>query len=270
MIDEAKITKLVEQELKKILSAESIVANTDSVAKPISEKQLILIYTGTEIGFHESIEQIKKLKQKGYEFNLALSRQALNQLGRNNIMDLTGISTIIPELDAPAIIELLKEYQGILIGTLSRNTALKISYGITDSFITYLTFLGIISKKAVVAARNGVDPSMAEKMQWHLPALPNDLISTILAQLQKLERWGMKLVEANQLAIEMDKAVKQSTGNIDKIDEMTPYGTERPLITEREIKEAAKKGIKKIILEQNTIITPLARDIAKQLDINIE
>jgi len=271
MVDEAKIAKLVEQELNKILSQGK---SSPSISTPATiqgnGKNILIVYTGTDVRLKESAEQIKQLREKGYGFNLVLCPNCKTNPGTDKFVELTGISSVVPDTDAGGIIKLLHDHVGVMVGTLSRNTALKLSYGITDSFIIHLLFLALISKKAVVAARNGVDPAEGETTKWGLPPLPNDLITSILTQLQKLERWGMRLVDVNQLAVEMDKAIKMATGTIDKVDEMTPYGTERPLITEREVRLAAKAGEKKIVLKPGTIVTPLARDLANQLDVILE
>lgn len=271
MIDESKIAKLVEQELQKVLSGGSE-APSSSPGTPASSsgKTILVIYTGTNVGLNESVEQIKQLRAKGFGFNLVLSRQAVQKPGTSKIVELTGITNIIPETDGEGIIKLLNNHVGILVGTLSRNTALKLSYGITDSFIGYLIFLALVSKKAVVAAKNGVDPTEGEFAKWGLPQLPNDMITSIVTQLQRLERWGMRLVDVKQLAVETDKAIKMATGTIEKVDEMTPFGMDRELITEREVTLAAKSGAKKITLKPGSLVTPLARDTAKQLDIIIE
>ena len=271
MVDQAKIAKLVEEELRKVLSGSR--PTPSSPAAPTIEstgKKILVVYTGTDIGLKESAEQIKKLRQKGYGFSLALSKQAAHNPGANKISELTGVTHIIPESEGDGILKILNEHVGVMIGTLSRNSALKLSNGITDSFILYLIYLAIVSKMAVVAAKNGVDPSQGEMEKFGLPQYPNDLIATIVSQLQKLERWGMKLVDVKQLADETEKAIKIATGTIEKVDEMTPYGTERPLISEREIRQADKSGTKKITLKPGTIVTPLARDLANQLGITLE
>jgi hypothetical protein len=271
MIDESKIAKLVEQELQKILAGGSVApAQASNTPVPSSGKTILVIYTGTDIGLNESVEQIEQLRAKGFGFNLVLCPNCKNNPGTNKFVELTGISSIVPDTDGEGIIRLLNAHVGIMVGTLSRNTALKLSYGITDSFILYLIFLALVSKKAVVAAKNGVDPAEGEFAKWNLPSLPSDLMASIITQLQKLERWGMRLVDVKQLAIETDKAIKMATGTIEKVDEMTPFGMDRELITEREVTLAAKSGAKKIILKPGSLITPLARDTAKQLDIIIE
>lgn len=271
MVDESKIAKLVEQELKKVLAGTNPASSSLSPS-PVTTtgRNILVVYTGTEVGLNESAEQVKQLREKGFGLNLALSRQAAQHPGKNKIIELTGVTSVVHESEGEGIIKLLNGHVGVMICTLSRNTALKLSYGITDSFISYLIYLALISKKAVVAAKNGVDPAEGEYLKWNLPSLPNDLITLILGQVQKLERWGMRLVDVNLLAMETDKAIKIATGTTEKIDEMTPFGMDRPLVTERDVKEAAKSGVKKITLKPGTIITPLARDIANQLGIIIE
>ncbi|MFB3895382.1 MAG: flavoprotein [bacterium] len=254
--DANQIAKIVREEIEKYLNQHPVSESrfrTDT-------RNILVIFTGSDIGLPTALEQLIKLRQKSYLFTFILSRAAQKIIGTEKIAAVTSGSQVLTDIPAEQVLTLVQKQDAILIPTLSRTTAIKLASSITDTLVTDLLYTALVNKKPIIAARNGADPMLANCPRCGTPDMAPAMIQTIHTELDKLTRYGIRLVLVDQLAVETDSVLQSIPKEI----------PDKQIITEQDIKSAATNGDKKLRVRQGSIVTPLAKDTAKELGIEIE
>jgi hypothetical protein len=254
--DAIQIAKIVREEIEKYLGQHPV-----SDAKPIKDtRNILVVFTGSDIGLPIALEQLQRLKQKPYSLTFLLSRAAQNIIGTEKLSSVTSGSQILTETPPEQVLSLVQKQDAILIPTLSRTTAIKLASSITDTLVTDLLFTALVNKKPIIAARNGADPMLANCPRCGTPDMAPAMIQTIHIELDKLIQYGIRLVLVDDLA---DETIS--------ILESTPRKEpDKKIITEYDIKSAVNHGDKKLRVRRGSIVTPLATDTAKELGLEIE
>ncbi len=249
-----KLTQIVEEEVKKALGIE---LNTDrevgSQSIPSDKRNIYALFTGGSAKLSEAINQIKLLIQNGYNVKVILSEAATRVIKIEKIREKIGIEDILCEPD-PSIysVDIVQSADAIVVPVLTRNSAAKVALGICDTLVTNIIMHALIAGKPVIAARNSADPEGQDCICIGTHKTPPTLIQIAKDYLKKLESYGVKLVDASEIAqyFIRSKDIK------------------RELVTYDTIKELSQ-DIKQIEVKRGSIITPLAKDLAKERNIEI-
>lgn len=240
-----KITLNVLADITKKISGNSI-SNTN-------EKALI-IFTASNINLDHSLEEIKELKQYNVDISLAFSFMAEEILDINSIIDFLNPLEVYREEDIFKLEEIVGEYSYIVGPNITMNTLTKVSSGMVDSFASNIiwTFL-YMGKKVYLDFRSVRNYLGGECKNKHIK-------STIDSHINILKK--MEVVE-----IELGNYIK----NIEKPHNIGDK-TRKKVLVEKDLKEYMLKytrGDKLLNLPKGSIITPLARDKARELGIQI-
>lgn len=254
--DANQIAKIVREEIERYLNRQPV-----SESRPMKGiRNVLVIFTGSDIGLPIAIEQLARLRQKKYTFTFILSHAAQKIIGPDKLSTVTFGSQLLTDIPPEQVLSLVQNQDIILIPTLSRTTAIKLASSITDTLVTDLLFTALVNKKPIIAARNGADPVLANCPRCGTPDMAPAIIQNIHQELDKLIQYGIRLVPVDDLA---DETIS--------ILESTPRKEpDKKIITEYDIKSAAKAGDKKIRIRTGSLVTPLARDTAQELGIEIE
>ena len=256
--DATQIAKIVREEIEKELATRPSILQ-ENIPKPGS-RNILVIFTGSDIGLPTALEQLQKLRQKSYSFTFLLSRAAQKIIGTEIIASITTGFPVITDIPAEKVLSFIQEQVLIIVPTLSRTTAIKLASAITDTLVTDLLYTALVNKKPIIAARNGADPMLANCPRCGTSDMAPAIIQTIHNELDKLIHFGIRLVTVDQLAVEAESVLQSIPREI----------PEKQIITEQDIKSAANSGEKRIRVRKGSIITPLAKDTAKDLGIDIE
>lgn len=249
-----KLTQIVEEEVKKALSLNPNVYGELGSQTVISDRQKIYaLFTGGTAKLSEAICQIKLLIQNGYHVKVILSESATRVIKVDKIREIQGIENIFCEPD-PSVysVDIVQDADAIVVPILTRNSAAKVALGICDTLVTNIIMHALIAGKLVIAAKNSADPEGIDCLCVGTSKTPPALIHIAKEYLKKLESYGVKLVDATEIAqffIE-NKNIK------------------RELVTYETINELPQ-DIKQIEIKRGSIITPLAKDRAKERNIKI-
>ena len=146
------------------------------------KKKILVIITGSIAAF-KACSVVSKLKQKGYELEVVLSRSAIEFLGPSTIEGLTGKKPHVSMYEPGEVMEhihLARWADLILVAPATAHFINSAASGIGDSFPTTL-FLAHDFKKPFLVA-----PAMNTMMYLH-PATQ--------ASLQKLKHFGVEILE---------------------------------------------------------------------------
>ncbi len=257
-MDIDRLIQIVEAEVKKALldqtgSEEKVVSQQPN----LSGEKVLALFTGGYTKLSEALTQIEKLIQASCSVDVVMSQSATKVIGQDKIRSISGIASLVCEPDdSISSLEAIQKSDVIIVPVLTRNSAAKLALGITDTLVTNILMQALISAKPVIAARNAADPNDADCPCVRMPDTPLGLIKLAENYLQKLESYGIKLVDASEIA----GIVLSDTKKADSL--------EQKLITPETINNLSP-NTKRISVAKGTLITPLAKDAAREREIEI-
>lgn len=223
--------------------------------------KIVAIFTGGTIGLEQAIRELRCIQDSKAEITVVLSRAAEEIVGSKRIQDELGSGVTIVNSHCPYPGKKLREADVVLVPILTQNTAAKLAATLSDTLPTTLIMQALMMGKPVIAAPNAADPQdgwRLDKMGKTGPALTQAL----QANLRKLENYGIRLVPVQELA----GALKTILGR--EIRQTEPQPLQQPVkkgvLDASAIKTAADSGEKKLFVAKGTIVTPLARDTARE------
>ncbi|KKM11463.1 hypothetical protein SY88_08595 [Clostridiales bacterium PH28_bin88] len=251
--------------------------------------RVLVVLTGGTIGFGVALEELARLKVErpgGVEYDLILSRSAAKINNPQEIKSRLGARYLLVEGDddltnLPSPGEILRKADLVAVPVLTRNTAAHAAALLTDTLASLLIIDGLMCGKPVVAVRNAADPSDPAWARMGMGNSSPGLCEGFLANLKRLENYGVELVQAAELA----KAVAQKlAGNPpekaapgrapgarevqSQVSEKDGGNRWRPVFTRADITNLARdNGV--LRLPKGAMLTPLAVDAIRELGLTV-
>lgn len=237
---------------------ESKVVNTNNVEVKVQKNntKLLVVFTGSDLGLEESLEETIKLGSLGYTIDVALSEsaEAMFSVDKFKCLNARKIYTAKDKID---YYEILENVDGVVVPVSTQNTAIKLSLGLQDSFISMLLWQTLW--KGMTLFMN------MDYMTTHrgTEAKSKMLLQMMGSYVDKLKRLGVKPVST----LNLSKTIHGSFTTEKNSSLALEGSSEKVVITEKDIlKRAAGETIN---VPQRAIVTSLAIDAAKNLSINI-
>lgn len=251
------------------------------------QKTTLVLFTGASIGFRQSIESLNKLQQNGWQFKVVISKAAEDVLTEDLIKKSLNIESVIKEDDKPDIKELLDQNNLIIIPSLTINTASKIANCISDTLITNIVSKAMMSGKKIIASLNaccieneerksiyGDNVSLAykNKLKNNLETIKSYEIELTTSEnlFYKVEKYSKKNLNTNNFVIN-----NQSKDNKKTIDLKQPQDKnslyiklDKKVISRADVYE--NRGYNYIFVDKGSLITDLAKEEAKKLNLKIK
>ena len=252
------LTQIIEAEVRKALSEPEQSSNPPP--QQVEREKVLAVFTSGCACQKTALNQIEQLIGADYDVTVVLSPIAV-ELMTEQVEKIKGIGAVLTEGFAADISNMVETAELILVPLLSRTAAAKLALGIADELALIVVMQELITGKSIIAARDAADPQGA-----NCPFLATENTPPALTQLAKnylktLENFGIKLVDASQLAdVVMNKPRTYSHQIADK--------TGKTLITQSVIANLSE-DIKTLTIPNPAIITPLAYDCAKERGIEI-
>ena len=235
------------------------------------QKTTLVLFTGASIGFRQSIESLNKLQQNGWQFKVVISKAAEDVLTEDLIKKSLNIESVIKEDDKPNIKELLDQNNLIIIPSLTINTASKIANCISDTLITNIVSKAMMSGKKIIASLN-VSLAYKNKLKNNLETIKSYEIELTTSEnlFYKVEKYSKKNLNTNNLVIN-----NQSKDNKKTIDLKQPQDKnslyiklDKKVISRADVYE--NRGYNYIFVDKGSLITDLAKEEAKKLNLKIK
>lgn len=238
-------------------------------------RKALVAFTGGSIGFLEGINEIKKLMENGWQVKVLLSKSAENVLTAENIKSQLNIEDIYLESQVIDTSSLYDDIDILIIPVLTLNTAAKLALCINDSMIPSITSHIIMQGKPIVAAKNACDLNNPTRLALGMNRTPEAYKRQTQHYLQLLEDYGLHLVEAEDIyntTINLNSYIKKE----EKVNISIPLkktctkeiNFTKKVLSREDIMELAKEN-SDIRLSSGTIVTDLAKETARELDIKI-
>ncbi len=240
---------------------------TQNVLKHISDKiglvpspnnKVIVIFNGTSVNIKDELDYLIELKNNGYEISIGFSFLAENILDFKKIVDTINPKEIFKEEDVYKLKNIVNDYNMIISPNMTINTLSKISLGIVDSFIPNIIWAFLYCGKIVYINYNYIRNYMGEKPHSNeISEIVENHILTI-SKMGALEFTGKDIL--NKISLKQDEI---------SLDKLNKNKAAKNLITLKDIL-LLDKNTNRLELDKSTIITPLAKDKARELGIKIQ
>ena len=267
-MDTEKLVELVTAEIMRKLR---MTPHSTSEQSVIPRKKALVVFTGGSIGLEESLRQLQKIQELSVEISVVLSTAAEQIIGIERIKAQLGsdINCITNHCPYPG--QLLRDADFMLVPVLTQNTAAKLAYTLADTLASTVIMQGLMQGKPVLAAMNAADPQDSWRIQKNMGKASPTLAESLRQNLKKIEGYGIQLVQVNELAVQSQHIIQRLDKKAYDSQQQAPAigGGKKSIVDAAAIEVAASNGLLEIVISKNTIITPLARDIAREHGIRI-
>lgn len=268
-MENEKLVELVTAEVMRQLRLTSFPSKEQS---SIPCKQALVIFTGGTIGLEESLLELQKIQALQIELSVVLSAAAEEIIGIERIKKHLGSNINLVTTHSPYPGKLLRDADFVLVPVLTQNTAAKLAHTLADSLPSTLIMQGLMLGKPILAAINAADPQDGWRLEKDMGKCSPALAESLRQNLKKIEGYGVSLVQVGSLAAGsqkiMDRIMKKASSGQCNGPQSIGSGKKNILDAEA-IKAAANSGQKSIAAPKGTIITPLARDVARDYGVEI-
>lgn len=230
--------------------------NRDHFTK--STNRALIVFTGSNIGLDERIEKLKGIKDKDLDFSLAFSFMGERILDVERIIGSLEPLEIYKEEDIFQLEDIIESHSSIIGVNTTMNTLSKVSLGMIDSFISNVIWTFLYKGKPVyldfTSVRNYLGAPSNNKEINHIIEDHINRLKNMGAIELELGNYREKI--SNNKGFSFTKEKDNVNSSFNKV------------ITERDIINYNPNET--LILPRGTIITPLAKDRAKELGIKVE
>ena len=248
----------MDQETLIRLIVEEVIKQLSVLRKPSRKETILALFTGGHQELEDSLDQVVKLRDDGFKMISVLSRTATHIIGEDRVRQITGSQEVYQEGTFIDVNVLISEVDVLIVPVLTRNTAMKLSNVISDSAITSLIFQGRMLNKPVIAVKNSADPKSASCACVGIPTGPQVLLEEIDKRLNKLELFGITLVEAKELRSAVLAAAAQQKSA--RVPAAKQGG--KVILTARDVEDALLNNQKEIEIPSGSQVTDIAKEVA--------
>lgn len=230
---------------------------TSSISPTNGNPRILVVFTGSNIQLDERIEELKKIKEKDIDFSLAFSFMGERILDTERIVNSLRPIEVYREEDIFQLEEIVESHSSIIGVNITMNTLSKVSLGMIDSFISNTIWTFLYKGKPVYLDFTSVRNYLGA------PSNNKEIEEIIENHINRLTKMGA--VELDGINYGEVLYINEFSGS--KVKDKVKNGFNK-VITERDLINYNPK--QSLILPKGTIITPLAKDRAKELGIKLE
>ena len=253
-MDEATIRRIVDlcvREIRKLPPREPGGA-CESERPCDARPKLLAVFTGGMKGAEAALTELEGLR-KNYRITGAASASAIRMFGKDRLA--AAADEWIDGTENPAEACGIDGFDAVVFPTLSQNTAAKAAQGIRDGFACDAMASALLAGRRVVATRDSVCPGCAGGAYA-------GMLRTIL---ERLVAFGVGLCDANDLgaAVRGCSAPAPAPASPEPPRKPAAKG-KKTVITASVVQDAARAGKTEIVVDAAALLTPLARDEARE------
>ncbi len=258
-MDEATIRRIVDlcvREIRKLPPREP--GGRCEAERPCDARpKLLAVFTGGMKGAEAALAELAGLRND-FRVTGAASSAAIRMFGKDRLA--AAADEWIDGTETPAGACDVDGFDAVVFPTLSQNTAAKAAQGIRDGFACDLMARALRAGSRVVAARDSVCPGCAGGAYA-------GMLRTIL---ERLVAFGVELCDANDLGAAVRGCSAPAPAPVSPESPRKPAAKgKKTVITASVVQDAARAGKTEIVVDAASLLTPLARDEARERGIRI-
>jgi len=263
------ITKIVRQVLKEIGQGSPLPAEPSSSQQAPSKNgpAVLNVFHAGVRKLDQALEQIQKIEADVRRSSVYTVESARAWVCGADVKEGAGVKCILDTVKAQGLEKALRKADILVLPTFCLRTAAKVANLICDDQESNIVFNALLQGKKVLAANDGFmlcDILVNERLRKEIDQI-----------LKKLEGFGMIFCSTNQLhstfqkMLHGAKPVKTTPTAVKNETQEEKSANGETLVTAKAIHMAVDQKQNSIVLAPGGIVTPLARDLAKEYMIRI-
>lgn len=229
------ITSLVQQSLDEYIKEASL--------KP----HILIMLTNARVNSNEMSNHINELS-KQFTISLIISESEQKHVNTSHVYR----TFILEEVNAADIQFIIETANLIYCPSISHGYLASLSMLLDETNSVWITLQMLLNGKEVLLGNDVIKQKEGAGF-WRSPSLDKKVQN----YMKELKQDGVHFCSMNQAA----KVI---------VKQMETHQNKKTLLLAKHIEEMANNGSQTITVPKNSIITPMARDIAKQLHVNIK
>ncbi|MBM7866982.1 flavoprotein [Heliomicrobium gestii] len=267
-MDEELVRRVMAEVMRRIHQTSDETTADNAPAPPRSS--VMAIFTGGTIGMEEGLAALKELQEDDCNLTVVLSRAAEKIVTAERVRKHLGdaVTVLTPESPYPG--KALRQADLVIVPVLTQNTMAKLAHTLSDTLPTTLIMQSLMLGKPVVAAENAADPRDSWRAGLAMDKAPIVLVRAFQENLRKVRDFGVNLTDVRNLGREARRALERSKATAG--EEAAPRAAspaKRNLVDAEKIKAVALSGGRVYSVAPGDLITPLARDTARDYGVEI-
>ena len=234
------------------------------VQRPRSAPAVLNVFHAGVRKLEQALEQVRQIEKIAGRSSVFTVNSARSWVCGADVKEKAGTRCILDTVKPEGLEKALLKSDILVLPTFCFKTAAKAAHLISDDQESAIVFSALVQGKKVLAAQDGFgicDLLLNEGIR--------DEMDRILA---KLVSFGMIFCETDQLCATFQKIVDEGK-QIEPPTKRNPATNATPaalkLVTAKDIQLAVGSDRGPIVLAPGAIMTPLARDLAKEYDVKI-
>ena len=223
-----------------------------------NEGKALVLFNGASKDIYNHLGYLENLKKNGIEISLGFSYMSEKILDTNKIINKLKPREVFKEEDIFKLTSIISDYSMVIGPNITINTLSKVSLGMIDSFVPNIIWTFLYNGKKVYLNFNSVRNYLGVKSQ------SSEISNIIEKHISTVIKMGAQEITEDTI---FDK-IKPNIVSSKIIAPIRGIDLKKDLITEKDI--SLLKNQDKLILKKGTVVTPLAKDKARELGINIE
>jgi hypothetical protein len=282
MVNDDLVKKIVQEVIKQVNS------EGQPRAANLADKKVLALFSGGAIGLRESLAEIKKIMEAGYDVKAVFTPAAERVIGSDLLKSYLGSIPIITEAEGQNPGTLIKGADIVIVPVLTLNSAAKLACGIADNLAVTLVLYGLMAGKPVIAVRDACDLNNKLRTTLRMDRANRFYQKQTADNLNRLEEFGVTLVDSGTLSaavidIEQKEGGSPQTAQTAKAVQAEQQENGAENSGKRENKPAGRVysgnvlsagdiavcNESKIRISKKTVVTSMARDMARERGIEI-
>lgn len=271
----------------------STVKPIDLEASDLKDRKITVLLLGSDISMDSAFNSLVKLRESGYLLTVVMSKAAEHLVGRARVEETLQPYRLITGDCYEGVQGLVRGTDVVIVPNLTQNTLAKVAVGIQDDFPSMLLWQFLLQNVRVIANTDSIrhawfsidgNPKMKKVMESHIKTLADygaatiehhDYDTVLMRDPLMSMRNSRTGAERQRPGHQHQNAVRSAAVQTAPASTGRPSATDRPalngqtrVVTESWLR-ALPASSRQIVLEKGMIITPLAKDLAKSMGVEI-
>ena len=260
-----EITTIVKQVLKETGKASASSAEPPEARGTPSENRpaVLNIFHGGVRKLEQALAQVQRIDEASRRSSVFTVESARSWVCGADVKEGAGVKCILDTVKPDGLEKALQKADILVLPTFCMQTAAKVARLICDDQESRIVFLALLQGKKVLATNDGFmlcDILVNEQLRREIDQILN-----------KLQGFGMVFCPTDQLYATFGQMLTAAapTPSEAKSKEHDNSGQALKLITAKDIHTAVNSKQDSVMLAHGGILTPLAKDLAKEYSIKI-
>ena len=292
-----ELMKKVFQDMALPVFEGSTVKPIDLEASDLKDRKITVLLLGSDISMDNAFSSLVKLRESGYLLTVVMSKAAEHLVGKERVEETLQPYRLITGDVFEGVQGLVKGTDVVIVPNLTQNTLAKVAVGIQDDFPSMLLWQFLLQNVRVIVNTDSIrhawfsiegNPKMKKVMESHIKTLAD-----YGAAISEHHDYDTVLMRDPLTALRYSRAgageqrpgtgsqpqkaarssavqpVSVSAGKPAMTGKPSPTLNDTPRVIAETWLRALPASCRQIVLEKGMIITPLAKDLAKSMGVEI-